>query len=136
MGQFAPGFLEQQLAHRKIKGSVDIDEQHGGGQQNCGAVSLDQQRPVGDQEPALIEQKEPCCHEQNRGRAENVSDHGKLLLKCLVLAEVGDRQAQRIDWNHRVGNDVLDDEDKVRRVLLALQFRSVTVVVIHALEVD
>jgi hypothetical protein len=84
----------------------------------------------------LVQQKEACGHEQNRGCEENVSDHEKRLLKRLIFAEVSDREAQRIDWNHRVGDDVLDNEYEVRRVLLALQFRAVARVVVDALEID
>src|SRR5215472_14734393 len=87
MRQFSAGFFEQQLADGKVDGRVDVNEKHSREEQNGRAVTLDQQRLVRNEEPALIEQKKADGHKQNRGCKEDIGNHERPLLKCLILSE-------------------------------------------------
>lgn len=44
MRELPDGFLEQKFAEAEVKCPIDVDEQHGGKQQNCAAVSPNQER--------------------------------------------------------------------------------------------
>src|SRR5690606_34165887 len=58
------------------------------------------------------------------------------LLKCLINAEVGDRQAERIDEDHGVGNLVAQDEVDLRDEGFALVFLAIAQAVVNLVEVD
>src|SRR5215469_16500132 len=59
-----------------------------------------------------------------------------LLLKSLVLAEVGDRETQWVHGNHGIRDTLFDHENEMSGICLPLQERRVAIVVIDLLEID
>ena len=54
----------------------------------------------------------------------------------LILAEVGDREPERIDGNQFIGDAALEDEHEVRGIEVALQFAVIGGRVVHHVEID
>src|ERR1700730_5182665 len=55
--------------------------------------------------------------------------------ECLVLAKIGDRQPKRVDGDELVGNLVLENEDEIRCVKVALDFAMVGGRVVHHVKI-
>ena len=58
------------------------------------------------------------------------------LLEGLIVAEVSDGEAQRVDRNHRVGHLIFHNEDHMADILLALRHVVGTGSVIKFFEID
>src|SRR5277367_5893107 len=56
--------------------------------------------------------------------------------ECLVLAEIGDGDPERVDRNQFVGNLGFEDKNEVRRIEVALELAVVGGRVVDQIEVD
>ena len=135
VGELAARVLQEEPTAESEESGQEIAEQDEREQPDRPAVAGNEEVPVRDQEATLVEQVEPQSDEDDRRGKEGIGEHHSLP-ESLVLAEVRDRETQRVDRDDRVRNVLLDDKYQMRDVALAPGLQALVPGEVDLLEVD
>ena len=135
LGELAPRVLQEEPPAESEESGQEIAEQDECEQPDRPAVAGNEEVPVRDQEATLVEQVKPQSDEDDRRGKEGIGEH-RSLPKSLVLAEVRDRQSERVDRDDRVRDVLLDDKYQMRDVALAPGLEPLVPGEVDLLEVD
>src|SRR5580704_9890781 len=119
MREFSAGVFEEEFAVQCEGKREDVDKENRAVDQDWGAVETKQNTLVGNEVGQPLHKPEAKSQDDGDGQHECVRNHRRSL-KGLVLAEIRDREPQRIDRNKLVRDVALKNEHEIGRIQIAL----------------
>src|ERR1700676_5217732 len=115
MREFSAGVFEEEFAVQSEGEREDVDKENRTVDQDGRAVETEQNPFVGNEVGQRLHTPEAKSQDDGDGQHECVRNH-RCSLEGLVLAEIRDRKAQRIDRNKLVRNVALKNKHEIRRI--------------------
>src|SRR5271154_6986905 len=119
MREFSAGVFEEEFAVQSEGEREDVDKENRTVDQDCRAIEPEQDALIGNKVGQRLHTPEAKSQDDGDGQHECVRNH-RCSLEGLVLAEIRDRKAQRIDRNKLVRNVALKNKHKIRRIEVTL----------------
>src|SRR4029077_9727987 len=119
MREFSAGVFEEEFAVQCEGEREHVDKENCGVDQDFRSIEPEQHVLVGNEVGQPLHKPETKSKDNGDGQHECVRNH-RLSLERLVLAEIRDREAQRIDRNQFVRNIALKNEHEIGRIQVAL----------------
>src|ERR1700688_1098071 len=112
MQEFSAGVFEEEFAVQCEGKREDVDKENRAVDQDWHAVEPEQDALIGNEVGQCLHTPEAKSQDDGDGQHECVRNHRRSL-EGLVLAEIRDRKAQRIDRNKLVRDVALKNEHKI-----------------------
>ena len=119
MREFSAGIFEEEFAVQCEGKREDVDKENRAVDQDWGAIETEQNTLIGNEIGQPLHKPEAKAQDDGDGQHECVRNHRRSL-EGLVLAEIRDRKAQRIDRNKLVRNVALKNKHEIRRIEVTL----------------
>src|SRR6202163_1745159 len=119
MREFSAGVFEEEFPIQCEGEREDIDKENRTVDQDWRAIEPEQDALIGNEVGQSLHTPEAKSQDDGDGQHECVRNHRRSL-EGLVLAEIRDRKAQRIDRNKLVRNVALKNKDEIRRIEVTL----------------
>src|ERR1700691_5700580 len=119
MREFSAGIFQEEFAVQSEGEREDVDKENCTVDQDWRAIEPEQDALIGNEVGQRLHTPEAKSQDDGDGQHECVRNHRRSL-EGLVLAEIRDRKAQRIDRNKLVWDIALKNEHKIGRVQVSL----------------
>src|SRR5271163_1158868 len=115
MREFSAGVFEEEFTVQSEGEREDVDKENRTVDQDWRAIEPEQDALIGNEVGQRLHTPEAKSQDDGDGQHEGIRNHRRSL-EGLVLAEIRDREAQRIDRNKLVRDIALKNEHKIGRV--------------------
>src|SRR6202140_4419290 len=119
MREFSAGVFEEEFAVQGEGEREDVDKENCAVNQDWRAVEPEQHALIGNEVGQPLHKPEAKSQDDGDGKHECVRNHRRSL-EGLVLAEIRDCEAERIDRNKLVRDVALKNEHEIGRIQIAL----------------
>ena len=119
MREFSAGVFEEEFAVQSEGEREDVDKENRTVDQDWRAIEPEQDALIGNEVGQRLHTPEAKSQDDGDGQHECVRNH-RCSLEGLVLAEIRDRKAQRIDRNKFVRNITLKNKHEIGGIQVAL----------------
>src|SRR5579872_4140266 len=119
MREFSAGVFEEEFSVQCEGEREDVDKENRTVDQDWRSIEPEQDALIGNEVGQRLHTPEAKSQDDGDGQHECVRNHRRSL-EGLVLAEIRDLKAQRIDRNELVRNIALKNEHKSRRIQVTL----------------
>src|SRR6202140_662681 len=119
MREFSAGVFDEEFAVQSEGEREDVDKENRTVDQDWRAIEPEQDALIGNEVCQRLHTPEAKSQDDGDGQHECVRNHRRSL-EGLVLAEIRDREAERIDRNKLVRDVALKNEYEIGRIQIAL----------------
>src|SRR6202167_5012290 len=119
MREFSAGVFQEEFAVQSEGECEDVEKENRTVVQDWRAIEPEQDALIGNEVGQRLHTPEDKSQDDGDGQHECVRNHSRSLER-LVLAEIRDRKAQRIDRNKLVRNIALKNKHEICRIKVTL----------------